>query len=118
MSLAFSVSALAGLDGFRLFLPLVVLTPCGKEAFIPGLGFGISTGGFLPVLFLPLVDELLELIGKACQILVCSALAAENDLLQQLAHSNQTLISRGNLAARRMGLALRQIAVLQLTVLH
>ena len=44
--MAFSVSVLAGLDGFSfsLFLPVIVLPPCGKEAFIPGLGFGISSG--------------------------------------------------------------------------
>ena len=47
MSLAFSVSALADLGdfGFFLFLPVVVLPPCGKMALILGLGFGISGGG-------------------------------------------------------------------------
>ena len=38
------LSALAGLGGFSLFLPVIVLPPCGKEAFIPRLGFEISGG--------------------------------------------------------------------------
>ena len=44
--MAFSVSVLAGLGGFSfgLYLPVRVLPPCGKEAFIPGLGFRVSGG--------------------------------------------------------------------------
>ena len=73
MSLAFSVSALAGLDGFgfRLFLPVVVLSLCGKEAFIPGLGFGISSGGVRIHLLAGLLHRFGLLRSLLCQLRRC-----------------------------------------------
>ncbi len=64
MSLAFSVSALAGLDGFGLglFLPVVVLPPYGKETLIPGLGKCLRAFLFLG-LFLLLAAFFLLLHG-------------------------------------------------------
>ena len=70
MSLAFSVSALAGLGGFGLglFLPVVVLPPYGKETLIPGLGFGISGGGIRIHLLAGLLHRFGLLRSLLCQL--------------------------------------------------
>ena len=73
MSLAFSVSALAGLGGFGLgrLLPVVVLPPYGKETLIPGLGFGISGGSIRIHLLAGLLHSFRLLRSLLCQLRRC-----------------------------------------------
>ena len=70
MSLAFSVSALAGLGcfGLRQLLPVIVLPPRSKETLIPGLGFGISGGGVRIHLLAGLLHRFGLLRSLLCQL--------------------------------------------------
>ena len=55
---------------YSLFLPVIVLPPCGKMAFIPGLGFGISGGGVRIHLLAGLLHRfgLLRQLRRRCQV--------------------------------------------------
>ncbi len=56
------------MDGFGLFLPVVVFSPCGKMAVIPGLGFGISGEGIRIHLLAGLLYRFGLLRSLPCQL--------------------------------------------------